>query len=111
MLPVASVCAFTVLSCRAPQAANPPPSLGSVEPEVVDPAYREAWDAVRDAAARDAAGADVLDAADRLLEQNPPASLEVAARHAKGAQAYAVGDDPRAVQELEAALSDFQPWP
>jgi ABC-type branched-subunit amino acid transport system substrate-binding protein len=98
----------TLGSCRPSKSAEPPPAyLGDfrdVGPSVVEPEFRDDWDALARARERDPAAAEVAEAADRLLARQPPADVRFAALLAKAEQAYLAHEDARAIVVVDEAL-------
>jgi len=99
-----------LLGCRSPRAAagsgSYPDGLeAAIAPETVDPAYQDAWRAVVEAEKTDPSGAAVVEAADALIAEAPPADLHVAASLAKARAAHLRGDDRGVVSALDAAAA------
>lgn len=81
----AAVTLAVVTACRGSHAIGATGN-GVLDPEQVDPAFANDWQAVRDAQSKDPGGQAVVVAADRLLARSPPLDLRLAALHAKATQ-------------------------
>ncbi len=99
-----------LVSCRSPRAANPS-QTGAIPIDTVAPEYRADYEAVLDAQRADPAGDGVVEAADRLLDREPPLDLRLAALLAKGQHAHANGDDRAALDLVDQALTEASGGP
>lgn len=94
--------------------SKPPVNSGNTSaPAVseVEPAYRDAWDAVRAEIARDPKSPAIVTRADALLALLPPLELQVGALVAKSQQAYRVGEDFLAVRWCQDAQRRMEQHP
>lgn len=82
-----------------------------LQPEEVDAAFRADWEALQSLREREPESPQVVEAADRLLERDPPLPLALASRLAKAEALYLMGRDPLAVQTADLALAstNFDP--
>lgn len=103
-LPACNCPVLPIFGARSQRPQARPNEAPKVQVEGVQPAYRDAWDAVESEIARDPSSPQIIVRADALLALSPPLELQVGALTAKAQQAYRVGEDFLAIQWSDDAL-------
>lgn len=95
------------IGCKTSRAGQPPGGAGGdlVDTDKVPVELRDEWQALVDAQAEDRSAAAVDEAADALLEQEPPLDLRVGALQAKAERQYLLGNDGDAVALADEAVT------
>ena len=94
----------TVVSCQTTRAGQGG-SAALIDPAEVPAQVREEWQALVDAQARDPESSAVDEAADALLEREPPPHLRASALHAKAERQYRLGQDDPAIAYADEGLA------
>lgn len=99
------VASAVVFSCQTTQAGTGPQSTALVEPGEVPEQMRPQWEALLTAQAADPASTAVEQAANALLEEQPPPRVRASALLAKAERQYLLGADAEAIRLCDEGLA------